>query len=87
MTSEGLQSVQRSAVHSGCAQHRQVNKSFHAEDFNKAAEHVQQTMRIETSYRICNQFLIKTTSKQYVVRLFYYLFACAVYNAWVLYEG
>lgn len=41
---------------------------------------------IETSYRMCNQFLIKTTSKNYIVRLFYYLLACAVYNFWVLYN-
>lgn len=41
---------------------------------------------IETSYRMVNQFLIKTTSLQYVVRLFHYLFACVVYNAWVLYN-
>lgn len=41
---------------------------------------------IETSYRLINQFLIKTTSLQYVVRLFQYLFACIVYNTWVLYN-
>lgn len=42
---------------------------------------------IETSYRMSNQFLIKTTSKNYIVRLFYYLFACLVYNAWVMYNS
>jgi len=36
---------------------------------------------IETSYRMSNQFLVKTTSKNYIVRLFYYLLACIVYNA------
>ncbi len=41
---------------------------------------------IETTYRMCNQFLIKTTSKDYTVRLFYYLLACAVYNIWVSYN-
>ncbi|AFU57908.1 putative transposase, IS4 family [Candidatus Nitrososphaera gargensis Ga9.2] len=41
---------------------------------------------IETSYRMCNQFLIRTTSKKYIVRLFYYLFACLIYNAWVTYN-
>lgn len=41
---------------------------------------------IETSYRMSNQFLIKTTSLQYTVRLFHYLFACLVYNTWVLYN-
>ncbi len=38
---------------------------------------------IETTYRITNQFLIKTTSLQYTVRLFYYLFACMMYNIWI----
>lgn len=42
---------------------------------------------IETSYRMSNQFLTKTTSRNYVVRLFYYLFACLVYNAWVTYNN
>lgn len=39
---------------------------------------------IETSYRICNQFLVRTTSRNYTVRMFYYLMACAMYNTWVL---
>jgi IS4 transposase len=42
---------------------------------------------IETGYRMYNQFLIKTTSRNYVVRLFYFLFACVMYNAWVLYNA
>jgi hypothetical protein len=41
---------------------------------------------IETSYRMTNQFLIKTTSKKYVIRLFYYLFACIMYNLWIIYN-
>ena len=41
---------------------------------------------IETSYRMHGQFLIKTTSKNYTIRLFYFLFACAMYNCWVLFE-
>jgi hypothetical protein len=41
---------------------------------------------IETSYRICNQFLIRTTSKTYIVRMFYYLLSCVVYNTWILYN-
>lgn len=42
---------------------------------------------IETGYRMYNQFLIKTTSRNYIVRLFYFLFACLMYNAWVLYNS
>ncbi|MDG6996457.1 MAG: hypothetical protein JRN52_11090, partial [Nitrososphaerota archaeon] len=30
--------------------------------------------------------MIKTTSRNYIIRLFYYLFACLVYNAWVMYN-
>lgn len=41
---------------------------------------------IETSYRMCNQFLVKTTSRDYTIRLFYYLLSCVVYNAWVMYN-
>ena len=41
----------------------------------------------ETGYRMYDEFLIKTTSRNYVVRLFYFLFACLMYNAWVLYNA
>lgn len=39
---------------------------------------------VETSYRVKNQFRARTTSKSYVVRLFYFLLAVSLYNAWVL---
>ncbi|MHB8701339.1 MAG: transposase [Nitrososphaerales archaeon] len=42
---------------------------------------------IETGYRMYNQFLMKTTSRNYTVRLFYFLFACLMYNAWVLHNN
>jgi putative transposase len=42
---------------------------------------------IETGYRMYNQFLMKTTSRNYTIRLFYFLFACLMYNAWVLYDN
>ncbi len=42
---------------------------------------------IETGYRMYNQFLMKTTSRNYTIRLFYFLFACLMYNAWVLYNA
>ena len=41
---------------------------------------------IETSYRMVNQFLSKTTSKNYTIRMFYFFFACIMYNAWVLFN-
>ncbi len=37
---------------------------------------------IETGYRMLNQFLMKTTSRNYTTRLFYFLFACLMYNSW-----
>lgn len=39
---------------------------------------------IETSYRIKNLFRAKTTSKRYVIRLFYFSFSVCIYNLWVL---
>jgi putative transposase len=39
---------------------------------------------IETSYRVKNDFRPKTTSKNYVIRLFYFLFSVCLYNLWEL---
>ena len=40
---------------------------------------------IETGYRqIDNDFKAKTTSKNYCIRLFYFLFSVCLYNLWVL---
>jgi putative transposase len=40
---------------------------------------------IETSYRVKkNSFRAKTTSKNYHVRLFYFLFSVMMYNLWVI---
>jgi hypothetical protein len=39
---------------------------------------------IETSYRKILEFLPKTTSRSWVVRIFYFTFACLIYNAWVV---
>jgi putative transposase len=39
---------------------------------------------IETSYRVKHVFRAKTTSKRYVVRLFYFSFSVCLYNLWVL---
>ncbi|MCK5027726.1 MAG: transposase [Candidatus Pacebacteria bacterium] len=40
---------------------------------------------IETSYRIIDHdFKARTTSKRYVIRLFYFLFCVLLYNLWVL---
>jgi hypothetical protein len=39
---------------------------------------------IETSYRKIREFLPKTTSRIWLVRIFNFIFACLIYNAWVV---
>jgi hypothetical protein len=39
---------------------------------------------IETSYRKIGEFLPKTTSRSWIARVFYFIFACLIYNAWVV---
>ena len=39
---------------------------------------------VETSYRKHNEFLARTTSKNYVVRLLFYSVAVCIYNCWCL---
>ncbi len=39
---------------------------------------------IETSYRMLNLFRTRTTSKNYTIRLFMFLFSVCLYNLWVL---
>lgn len=39
---------------------------------------------VETSYRKHNEFLARTTSKNYVVRLLYYSVAVCIYNCWCI---
>lgn len=39
---------------------------------------------IETSYRVKEAFRARTTSKNYIIRLFYYMFSLTLYNLWVL---
>jgi len=39
---------------------------------------------IETSYRKINEFLPKTTSRSWTVRIFHFVLACLIYNAWVV---
>lgn len=44
--------------------------------------------RIETKYRVIkNDFLGRTTSRDFDVRTFFWLFACMLYNAWVLLDA
>ncbi|UCD13142.1 MAG: hypothetical protein JSW60_06165, partial [Thermoplasmatales archaeon] len=39
---------------------------------------------VESSYRVKKQYLPKTTSKNYMIRLFYFMFAVLLYNLWIL---
>ncbi|MCK4730407.1 MAG: transposase [Candidatus Aenigmarchaeota archaeon] len=39
---------------------------------------------IETGYRVEKGFMAKTTSKNYAIRVFYFLFAVLTYNLWLL---
>ena len=39
---------------------------------------------IETSYRKVREFLPKTTSRSWLIRIFNFIFACLIYNAWVV---
>lgn len=39
---------------------------------------------IETSYRVKQDFKARTTSKRYIVRLFYFMFSACLYNLWIL---
>jgi len=48
------------------------------------AEAYRRRWGIETSYRKVAEFLPKTSSPTFSVRLFYFLFAVALYNLWVL---
>lgn len=50
----------------------------------RLAESYRRRWGIETSYRVIGDFLAKTTSTSFSVRLFYFLFAVALYDAWVL---
>lgn len=42
---------------------------------------------IETSYRVIGEFLPRSRSTYFEVRLFYFLFAVTLYNLWVLVNG
>lgn len=65
-----------------------TNEHFDENDVNLAKRLFQLYSRrwgIETSYRIKKHtFLPKTTSKNYFVRLFYFLFSVLLYNLWIL---
>jgi hypothetical protein len=55
-----------------------------AKGINKAIRRMfRKRFAIETSYRMINQFLPKTTSKLYSLRKLYFYLAVLLYNIWV----
>ncbi|MEM3101723.1 MAG: transposase [Candidatus Nitrosotenuis sp.] len=55
-------------------------------DANKLLDMYRNRWGIETSYRVIEQFMPQTTSKAYVIRLFYFLFAVWMYNLWIIFN-
>lgn len=63
-----------------------TNMKFDKTNIYTTIEIFRKRWGIETGYRMINQFLPKTTSKNYSVRAFYFYFACMMYNAWILFN-
>jgi hypothetical protein len=61
-----------------------TNREATVELARPLAEAYRRRWGIETSYRKVGEFLPKTTSRTFSVRLFYFLLAVALYNCWVL---
>ena len=56
------------------------------EALQKVADQYRARWGIETGFKMVNFFRIKTTSTNFVIRVFFYLFAVVIYNLWVLYN-
>jgi putative transposase len=54
---------------------------------NKLPELYAKRWGIETSYRMKKEFRAKTTSKNYVIRLFYFLYSTLLYNLWIIIDS
>lgn len=65
-----------------------TNEEYNENDINLAERLFLQYGKrwgVETSYRIKkHSFLPKTTSKNYLIRLFYFMFSVLLYNLWIL---
>ncbi len=65
-----------------------TNEEYHENDVNLAERLFDlygKRWGIETSYRIKkHSYLPKTTSKNYLIRLFYFMFSVLLYNLWIL---
>jgi len=61
-----------------------TNKDITSDDAQEECDKYSNRWGIETSYRVKGDFRPRTTSKAYVVRLFYFIFSVCLYNLWIL---
>ncbi|MFB6266172.1 MAG: transposase [Halodesulfurarchaeum sp.] len=61
-----------------------TNLDVDTESAQSLADSYRRRWGIETSYRVIGDFLAKSRSKSFSVRLFYFLFAVTLYNLWVV---
>ena len=61
-----------------------TNRSRTVDEAMPLAQSYRRRWGIETCYRKIGEFLPRTTSPVFAVRLFYFLFAVALYNLWVV---
>lgn len=61
-----------------------TNKTLRDRQVKSTVRRYRRRWGIENSYKTIKEFLARTTSKTYVVRLFYFAFAVLLYNCWLL---
>lgn len=61
-----------------------TNKTLRDRQVKSTVSRYRRRWGIENSYKTIKEFLARTTSKTYVVRLFYFAFAVLLYNCWLL---
>jgi len=61
-----------------------TNSNVSEKNADRFAELYRKRWGIETSYRVKGDFRPKTTSRRYVIRLFYFMFSTCLYDLWVL---
>ena len=61
-----------------------TNKAVNDREAKSTVSRYRRRWGIKNSYKTIKEFLARTTSKTYVVRLFYFAFAVLLYNCWLL---
>ena len=64
-----------------------TNKTLRNRQVKSTVSRYRRYWGIENSYKTIQEFLSQTTSKTYVVRLFYFAFAVVPNTCWLLVEG